>query len=291
MKQHVKTALALTIIVATIVAFAYYITHHPQIVDQLRHVPPWLLFALLSLYGVAFLGYMFVTRGSLHLYGKHIPLQENILFNAYSSLVNFFGPGQSGPAFRGVYLKKRHNLRVKHFVFTTLVYYGFFGVLNIMLVCAGSRPWWQTLLLMALAGAGSVLVVLWYKKRSHIGKDARLTITNIAWIAAATVLQVIALLFIYALELRSIQSDLSWAQISAYTGIANLSVFVAITPGGIGIRESFLLFSTQLHHISNTTIVAASVIDRAAYLVFLGLLFVLVIGLHAKDKLHIKDNV
>jgi uncharacterized membrane protein YbhN (UPF0104 family) len=64
-------------------------------------------------------------------------------------------------------------------------------------------------------------------------------------------------------------------------------MFAALTPGAIGIREAFLVFTQNLHHISSSTIVAANILDRAIYLVFLGLLFLLVVSTHAKDKLRV----
>jgi len=92
------------------------------------------------------------------------------------------------------------------------------------------------------------------------------------------------------LELHSIHPETSVAQALTYTGVANFALFVSLTPGAIGIREAFLVFSQNLHHLGNTIIVGANLIDRAVYLLFLGLLFVMTLALHAKDKLHIKQE-
>ena len=102
-------------------------------------------------------------------------------------------------------------------------------------------------------------------------------------------LQVLCLAIIYGIELRQIGADASLSQILSYTGVSNFSLFVALTPGAIGIREAFLVFSQNLHHIDSSSIVAANILDRAVYLLFLGLLFILVIALHAKEKLNIKE--
>jgi uncharacterized membrane protein YbhN (UPF0104 family) len=75
----------------------------------------------------------------------------------------------------------------------------------------------------------------------------------------------------------------------SYAGAANFSLYVSITPDGVGIREAFLVFSQHIHHVSTKDIVSANVIDRAVYVVFLGLLFVVVLGMHAKDKLKLKS--
>lgn len=281
--------MALVIIVATAAAFAYYIHGHPQTVDQLKQLPPTTVFILLGLYAVTFLAYVMVTRASLRIYDKKMSRQENILFNAYSSLINFFGPGQSGPIFRGAYLKKRHNLGVKQFMFTMLIYFGFYAVVSAMFMLIGSRPGWQTAALMVMVGAVSFVLIRRYKQKSHINAATGLNILNIGWILAATALQVATFAVIYGIELSRVGAGASIGQILSYTGVSNLSLFVALTPGAIGIREAFLVFSQNLHGIGNSNIVAANIIDRGVYLLFLGLLFVLVISLHARDKLNVQQ--
>src|SRR5882724_5862647 len=106
MKKYIKTLLALGIVAVTIGLFIYYLSNHPETVRQIRHMPLLTVVGITLLYGVWFIAYALVTRGSLALYGKRMGVQENFLFNAYSNLINFFGPGQSGPFFRGAYLKK-----------------------------------------------------------------------------------------------------------------------------------------------------------------------------------------
>lgn len=289
MKRHLKTIVALIILALTVAAFVYYLSNHPETWQQLKQMPPVTILVLLGLYTIAFLAYVLITRGSLRLYGKFMSRQENILFNAYSSLINFFGPGQSGPIFRGAYLKKRHNLSIKQYMFGTLLYFGFFAVISAMLMVVGSRPWWQTTLLMLVVASLSYVVIKRYKQRAKINPEGSLALKSIIMIAAATLLQITALAITYGVELRQTGADVSTSQILAYTGVANFSLFVALTPGAIGIREGMLVFSQNLHHIDNGAIVAASVLDRAVYLVFLGLLFVIVVSLHAKDKLRVNQ--
>lgn len=289
MKRHLKTAVALAILAATAAAFIYYLRRHPETVQRLVHLPPATLGLLLVINIISFGCYVLVTRASLRLYGKQMGRQENVLFNAYSSLVNFFGPGQSGPVFRGAYLKRRLGLGIKQYVFATLIYYGFFAAISVLLVFAGVRPWWQTGLLGVVTASASVMVIRRYKQRSQI-TGAQLDGAHIGWIGLATLLQLLAQVGLYAVELHTIGAGASIGQVLSYTGVANLAIFVALTPGAIGIREGFLLFSERLHHLGSTTIVAANIVDRGVYLLFLGLLFVLVVALHAKQKLHVDET-
>jgi uncharacterized membrane protein YbhN (UPF0104 family) len=289
MKKRVKFLLALLILGVTIVVFIRYASSHPELFETLRRTNPVLAVALITGYLVWFAAVVLTLRFSLKLYDKTMPRQENILLNAYSTLINFFGPGQSGPAFRGLYLKKRHNFPFKKYIFGTLIYYAFYAVISAFLLCVGSRPWWQTTLLVVAAGSGSLIILRLYGMRAKTSGLTAINPVYLGWLFAATVLQAAAQTVIFYAELHSLDASISFAQALTYTGAANLTLFIAITPGAIGIREAFLLFSQQLHHISSAVVVAANVIDRAVYLLFMGLLFILVLGLHAKDKLQLKQ--
>jgi uncharacterized membrane protein YbhN (UPF0104 family) len=142
---------------------------------------------------------------------------------------------------------------------------------------------------MAAAAVASWLVIGWYKRRTKLGQLRGNQLKAISFIALGTLLQIVVLCTIYGIELKHTGAHVSLGQIMSYSGVANFALFVALTPGAIGIRESFLLFSQGLHHLGSATIVAASVLDRATYLLFLGVLFVLVLSLHAKDKLRVKE--
>ena len=287
MKKHLRTVLALVILIITIVAFIRYIQDHPETLQQVAKMPPLLIVLLLVLCSVTFFVYLLITRVSLRMYHKTMTMQEQFLFNAYSSLINFFGPGQSGPIFRGAYLKKRHNLGVKQFAFTVLLYLGFYAVINAMLIAVGSQPWWQTVLLMLAVGGLSWLVIKRYKKRSKIDTKGGVNPATLSILFGLIVAQILLLGATYWIELQSVGAHASLSQVLSYTGISNFSLFVALTPGSIGIREAFLVFSQSLHHIDSSNIVAANIIDRGIYLIFLGILFIFVATMHAKDKLHV----
>ncbi|HSX35406.1 MAG TPA: lysylphosphatidylglycerol synthase domain-containing protein [Patescibacteria group bacterium] len=285
MNRRLRLVLAPLIVALTLVAFGYYISRHHDTVRMLGRVPLLTLVELVGLYIVFFLTMVLLTRVSLRVFHTRIAPQENMLLNAYSSLINFFGPGQSGPIFRGAYLKKRHNLPVKRYLFITLLSYAFYAMISALMMFGGTRPWWQTALLLVLVGGASIGVIIWYKQRSKIGPEISVHWPSMGWIAVATALQLGVQAIIYAVELHSLGAHASAGQVLAYTGVANFALFVALTPGAIGFRESFLLFSTRLHHIGSSTIVAANVLDRGAYLVLLALLAVAVVTLHAKRQL------
>lgn len=289
MKKHIKAILAPIILIVTVAVFAWYLHGHPEIIDQLKHTRIAMLALLVAVYLVSFTTVTAQLIISVMMYKKKMGIQESFLLTAYSTLANFFGPGQSGPGVRAVYLRKRHNMKVKDFIFATLIYFACYAIISASLMLGGVRPWWQTVSFVLAASACSALVIRLYIKRSKVSQS-RLNILRFGgWMFVATAVQLFLQVIIYSVELHATGSHASLGQAISYTGAANFALFAALTPGAIGIREAFLVFTHNLHHISNNTIVAANIIDRASYIVFLGILFVIVLSLHANRRLKLKQ--
>jgi uncharacterized membrane protein YbhN (UPF0104 family) len=281
MKRNVRLGIAIGLIVLTISVFVYYLTHHRSLITQLRHTPPSVVITLLLLYIFWFVALAGIMHASLRICKRSLGFKENFLLNAYSSLVNFFVPGQGGIAVRGYYLKKQRDLKVRNYIFTTLLYYMCYALTSTLLLLADNRPWWQTLFALIVVSAGSISILWLYRKRSRIiGDELNLSATNIAYLFIATLFQAGMQISIYMEELHRVDTHIALSQAITYTGAANFALFVALTPGAIGIRESFLIFSRRLHHISAANIVAANLIDRAVFIAFLGILFIVTLGFH-----------
>ena len=290
MSKKARLSLSIALVGLTIIAFVFYATKHHALLVSLQRLPAPTVAWVLLLYILWFGAILFILQASLRLCRKRIDAKENVLLNAYASFVNFFMPGQGGPSIRGVYLKKRHGLKIRTYVLVSLLYYAMYAVVSACLLFVCSRPWWWTIAGMLVAGGGSWAVVHIYMQRSKSrSADLDLRVRPLLALFGATVLQGVVQIALYAVELRAVSPHVGFSQLVTYTGAANFAMFVALTPGAIGVRESFLLFSERLHHIASNTIVAANVIDRGVYLIFLGLLFVLTLALHAKQRLRLKQ--
>lgn len=276
MKRSLWRPIAVVLIlVATIAAFISYFIRHPEIWQQLRETPLWLLVVLLLGYTVFVGSLAFINSATLRLCRTQISQRDSVLLTIYSSIINFFGPLQSGPAFRAVYVNKRYGTKLRDFTSATLMYYLFYAIFSGLFLLSGVFDWWVIVM------AGLVVVTLIGLSRSQSTRLRRFRQLDLkGWylLAGATLLQVTIQAVIYYLELRYVVPDVSWQQAIIYTGAANFALFVAITPGAIGFRESFLLFSQNLHGISSDAIVVATTIDRAVYV---SLLVILAIGMLA----------
>ena len=285
MNRRLRTILAILLICLTAVAFGYYINHNRYLLTQLSHTHSSTIIWLLLLYGAWFIALCLIVWASIRICQKNLAPKEGFLLNAYSTMVNFFVPGQGGIVVRGAYLKKIKKLKVRNYIYVTLIYYMFYAIISSLLLLAASRPFWRTIGAAIVVGGISLVIIYLFIKRSHIKtSELATTKTNLSYLFFATLLQAIIQLAIYGVELHSVNQHISLSQIITYTGAANFALFVALTPGAIGIREAFLLFTRHLHHISSANIVAANIIDRAIFIIVLLVLFALTLGFHTKYK-------
>ncbi len=284
--RYIKNVLSLVVLVSTIGVFIHFFQQHPQYIQQLLQTNHWFILLIISLYLIFIVILMFIYDACMHLCGTNLPLKEKLLLTSYSSIVNFFGPLQSGPGVRAVYLKAKYGVRLRDYTLATFTYYGIYAFFSAFFLLAGTRPWWQTLIALVIIASMSIAAV-----RFFIGRDTqpgksrfRLSGPALAALIIFTFLQVLLFAVIYFIELHAINSHITWGQAVSYTGAANFALFVSLTPGAIGFRESFLVFSKHLHHVSTANIFSANLIDRAAYVAVLGILFVLVLSMHAGKR-------
>jgi uncharacterized membrane protein YbhN (UPF0104 family) len=288
MRKRFKNLAAITVLLGTATAFTHYFVNHPSIRHQLGEVSP-ITFGILFILYVCFSGSIaLILLATVKLCNIHLPAKDGVLLTMWSSIINFFGPLQSGPAFRAVYLRKIHHISLKQYGAATLLYYGFFAVFSGLCVLSGVLDW-RLLLGLVIVGISAVAWLL--KSSLKVAQRFRsLPLQHAYKLGLATLLQVVLVTVIYYVELTSVDPEITLRQAVVYSGVANFALFVSLTPGAIGFREAFLVFSERLHHISSATIVTANVIDRSIYVALLGILFLVAISLHVKDRFSTKNS-
>lgn len=285
----VKQILVIIILVATAALFINFFRQHRDYLHQLGQVSPWTIVWVLLL-NVLMIGILVaITEITLRLCGQRLAVKENFMLTSYSSIANFFGPLQSGPGVRAVYLKTKHHVRLRDYTLASLLALGLFACYSALFLLIGTRPWWQTIGALLIVAGFSWLVIRLFRKRDKQPSESHFNLRPqlVAALMVFTFAQVLVTIAWYYVELRAVNPGIHLSQAMSYAGAANFSLFVSITPDAIGIREAFLVFSQHIHHVSTANIISANLIDRASYVIFLGLLFLGVLGLHAKDKLGI----
>lgn len=289
-QKRVKNGLIVLILLATLAAFVLFFIHNPQYWHDLKTVSPWWIVAVVLL-NIPMIGLLvLIYDACLQLCGKRIPWKENFLLTSYSSIINFFGPLQSGPGVRAAYLKTRHDVRLRDYGLATLLYYGLFAFFSALFLLVGARPWWQTVLALAAVAGLSWFVFRYFARKEKKPAESQFHLhPNIVLkLAILAFLQVLLTAITYYVELKAVNPHVGLGQAMSYAGAANFALFVSLTPDAIGFREAFLVLSQGLNHVSTANIFSANVIDRASYVLFLALLFLVVLATHAKDQLHIR---
>jgi uncharacterized membrane protein YbhN (UPF0104 family) len=284
----IRKALPLAIVTLTVVLFVYLFVKHPEYRHTLASTNPLILLLVAVLYVVLLLCLNWMYSVTLQLCGKKLPARENLLLTGYATIANFFGPLQSGPGVRAAYVKQRLNVKYRDYTLATFVYYAMYAITSALFILIGSGHRWPIALAIVVAvslGSGGIVYIV-HKKIMKPGSNSDFNPTPalLSELALATICQLSVVALIYYVELRAVHTGASVMQAITYGGAANFSLFVSLTPGAIGFREAFLEFSRQLHHIPTSGILAASVIDRSVYVVFLGLLFILTLSMHVGDR-------
>lgn len=285
--------LSILVVVATLAVFGWYVATHPEVVDVLLGLSPWVVVLLTIAYTLTIVVNALVLHWSLAYVNRSTPLLDNALLTGYSSIVNFFGPLQSGPGFRAVYLKHRYKVEIKRFLAATAVFYLFLAALNgavVLVAAALSFPQWRVplaaLVVLGLAVLRPFIVRVGRTERGRMILDAIRFDNRYFWLTGlGALLLSLTTAAAYGVEVYYVTDGVSVWQLLVYTAVANLSLFVALTPGAIGFREAFLLFSQKLHGISPDVIAAVSIIDRAFYVAFLLVMFLLLVATNSRKKL------
>jgi uncharacterized membrane protein YbhN (UPF0104 family) len=288
MNRKLKGVLIVVVLLATISAFVYYFVHHPEAIRQLGDIAWWQLALIFGLYLLFVWSVALILEATVTMCRATIPLRDSVLITMWSSIINFFGPLQSGPAFRAVYLKKVHGISLKNYGIASLLYYGFYAGFSGLFLISGIIPWPYLIGLVAL---GTIIALALLRSPLKLAVQIRaLPLRETYKLALASFLQVAVITAIYTVELKSINPHIGVHQAIIYTGAANFALFVSLTPGAIGFREAFLVFSENLHHIDHATILAASVLDRGAYIVLLGVLFLAASSMHVQARFATKKT-
>jgi uncharacterized membrane protein YbhN (UPF0104 family) len=271
-----KRLLGIAIVVAFFGFLVYYLYVNPTVLQNVVKVGVAKTLFLLFFYFLVVITNFGILYATVRLCKKEISPKSGLLLTMYSSVVNFFGPLQSGPGVRAIYLKTKIGLRIRDFTYAMIFYYFSFAALNASLLFVRVLPWLSVLGIVAMTG-----LVIFGAYKFGFGSLKK----YVFFIFLLTLIQVLCMVVIYTVELSVVAASAHYTilQTISYTASANLSLFVSLTPGGIGIREAFLIFSQSLHNIPLTSIISSGILDRAVYIIFVILLFIASTGLNLKN--------
>jgi uncharacterized membrane protein YbhN (UPF0104 family) len=179
--KKLKPYLAIVVIFGTISLFIYFFIRHPEVRHGLANASPTLIAQLLLLYILGVGALAMINIATVRLCNIKMTGRESLLLTMYSSIINFFGPLQSGPAFRAIYLKKKYELNLKRYGVATLVYYFFFAGFSCMFLLSSLLKWW----LVPLALSGLLLAWQLPKIKPFKSRLAEINLHNWYYLAFA----------------------------------------------------------------------------------------------------------
>ncbi len=286
--KQFKPLISVLIILATILAAVYYLANHKNLITYLTKISPLLILLIVGLYILMLFVLIFVFEFTVKLLKVKLNFKDNLLLNCYSIFMNFFVPGQTGPIYRGYYLKTKHKIKAIDFTLATAIYFAIYLIISILFILFGS----QSILLASAASIvfiiATILAVRIYLKKEN--SKLNINSKNIINLVIITIIQLLLQTLIYLIELHSVDKTVSFRNALTYSGSAALTIFVSLTPGAIGIREAFLILTRHLSHLSNSSIILANIIDRSVFLIYLLILGIMILVFHINKRIKLNDK-
>ena len=110
-----KRPLAGVVTLAFFGFIGFYLASHPAVIQSLLHIGYASTALILAGYSGVLLTNVGIMDATIRLCNKKLTLPSGLRLMIYSSVVNFFGPLQSGPGVRAGYLKATTGLRIRDF--------------------------------------------------------------------------------------------------------------------------------------------------------------------------------
>lgn len=291
--------LSLAILIISIAVFAVYFAKHIEDFKPLLHINVFYLVLLaLANVGSLFLNGMFI-KIILVPFKKFISMSESFYVSLISSVGNYFAPAGTGLGFRAVYLKRRHGLGYGDFMATVAGNYvlvflvtSLAGLmaLGLMHHQTGHAYW---VLATIFAGLFVIdLMLISVKVAKFFARQ--LQKLKFADFIARTLLKIIEgwtlivgdkrligrllgltaigfplLLITIYLVLSSLHLHVAFSGLLLLAALSSLSIFINVTPGNIGIKETVLIFSSQAIGLSTPQVLSYSLIDRGVVFIVL----------------------
>ena len=260
-KGRASTVVLVVVLAAVAVFFGVYIyRHYERLAELLRISPQAILLLVVFICG----GQLMLGLQNLLLYRRfsvQLTLAESVGLALMNTLGNLL-PVTGGMLFKGVYLRKKHNLAYRHFFPSLVVLYicfiavnglaGFAGLVWLGVFFPRPVPYYLYLLFLALAG---MIVFLWlpvqrfplpdrFKRHAAgIHEGWRVLGREPALLLQESLLQIVNMMLIAArfyVVFRVLSQEVAFPVCVVISAATVLTRLVGIVPGGIGVREAIV---------------------------------------------------
>lgn len=239
-----------------------------------------------------------LTVFNVKISGKH-----SFFILIFTTIGNHFTPIRGGAGFRAIYLRKKFNLPFSQFISTlsgnyiiVILVYSFIALLSLIWIHL-ARGLHSPSLYVFIAGLFTFCLFISliriktrrleiqsnFKLLNKAGTALKQTIDGwngiltrrrlVIKLFLTVVFGFLFIFFITLVEFKFITAQTSIPSLMLYSALSNLSLFISITPGAIGIRESLFLIFQNLMNLTTGDVLNIAVIDRGLVFVTLALLY------------------
>lgn len=283
-----KSSASALILIGLAVWAGVYLSGH---LDEFKQALTWplsclVLVSLLTLIRFAVVGLF--TQVILKAFGLRLTFKEWFGLPVMTTLGNYFLPLRGGAGLRAAYLKKRHDFALTDFLSSFLAIYlvvlmvnAVVGLTVLLFLKSWRGPGGMVVsLFCGCVLAGTILVTLfplktdwfermglgfmvrliegWQKIREHPGVVAKLFL-----LSAANTFTGVLVIWVGFIAMDVSAGPAGAALVVAFQA---LTLFMSITPGGLGIQEAVLVFTAQAVGVSPAQGLALAVAVRAVTL-------------------------
>jgi uncharacterized membrane protein YbhN (UPF0104 family) len=264
-------------------AVAWALQQH-QLLEAVRRLSPLMLAALLALSATALVAQALRFRVAARVFGAPIGIRESLELTLVNGMAQLWAPARTGLLVRAAYLRATHGISLARYgaltITAELVLFFVAALLGAGCALAGrpSHPVIGALFCLAVFAVGGVYVacdrlaiagrnlprlgerlndfrtglVVW---RRHLREARRLA----AWSTLVVTLHGLRL----AASFTAIGTAVSLTDVMIIQAAVALSIFIAVTPGGLGMKEGVVVGVAAALGIDVGVAVVASLIDRA----------------------------
>jgi len=263
----------------------YYFINHPDVILSIRKISLWQFIFLFLLQSIIIFIYGIINHIVIRKIQTNVPFIDNIALQFTNQFLNKIVP-KGGAAFRSIYLKEMYQFPYSKFISTisgmyvisfasysiaAFITFGLtylnFGKFNIYFILAFLGIFIFSILLIILPthffsdkkGRNFQILNSILEGWSIIKQDISFVIM--------LVIMTISILFINTYQLQIIYHSLgfetSYLSLLFLSIVSLLTVFINITPDGIGIKEGIFAFSSGIVAIPPDFLILGSLIERA----------------------------
>lgn len=236
-------------------------------------------------------------------FGISLGFFEYFSISVLTSFGNVFLPMKGGAGFRAVYLKSKYNYDYSYFVAGLAGNYLVCFNVTALTALAGMTLYWAETGYFNIPAAAVFLTIAigtfwtifspprafdwipvrWAREQANhvlsgwntVRKSKR-TVTHLFMLVIINVFisSMMCWLEFLAFGMKDARGEtIGIAQSAVFSAVGSLAVFVGLTPAALGIRESLLMFSSEILGITPAQALAASLLDRTVSFLVLSLLF------------------